>query len=331
MKIAIVRLSSLGDIILGMVSLQFIHRHLPGCSITWVADKRFADILDHQPDISQLIKLDLKGFKKHHSFSGLFREYHSLASAGPFDAVIDLHGMIKSAITARILGGKRYGFDRQMVKEPLSNLFYQQTFAIPLDMPAACRYATLVANSLGFTLQPDELSDIRPFLFGTEADRAATNKYFSPEHRNIIFVPGTSADYKNYPPEKFARLAAMLGENILICHGNELEYRTAAMIAGQSTNVRLLPRLTLNQLKAAVARSDLVIGGDTGPTHIAWGCGVPSITLFGATPVCIQPTELNRVISTSSRVNLRKHDSSDNSVRNIPEEDIVQLAWELLK
>lgn len=166
MKIAIVRLSSLGDIILGMVSLQFIHRHLPGCSITWVADKRFADILDHQPDISQLIKLDLKGFKKHHSFSGLFREYHSLASAGPFDAVIDLHGMIKSAITARILGGKRYGFDRQMVKEPLSNLFYQQTFAIPLDMPAACRYATLVANSLGFTLQPDELSDIRPFLLG---------------------------------------------------------------------------------------------------------------------------------------------------------------------
>jgi len=331
MKIAIVRLSSLGDIILGMASLQFIRRYLPDCSITWVADKRFADILDHQPDINQLIKLDLKGLKKQHSLQGLMQEYRDLASAGPFDAVIDLHGMIKSAITAKILGGKRYGFDRRVIKEPLSALLYRQTYAIPLDLPAACRYTALVAHSLGFPFQPDDLGAIRPFLFAQDADRAATDRYFLPNRRNIIFVPGTSAGYKNYPPDRFARLATMLGENILICYGNEAERQTASVIAGQAANVQILPRLTLNQLKAAVARADLAIGGDTGPTHIAWACGIPSITLFGATPVCLRPTKKNRVIATATPVNLRRHDSNDNSIRHIPEEDIVSLARELLQ
>ncbi len=330
MKIAIVRLSSLGDIILGMASLQLIRRHLPGCAITWVADKRFADILDHQPDIHQVFKLDLKGIKKQRSFRGLVREYRELASAGPFDAVIDLHGMIKSAITARILGGTRHGFDRSVIKEPLSALLYQQTCTVPLNLPAACRYTALVAQSLGFPFQPGDQDDISPFLFAQDGDRAATDSFFAPERRTVIFVPGTSAGYKNYPPDRFARLATMLGENILICHGNEAERQTAALIVGQAANVRLLPRLSLNQLKAAVARADLVIGGDTGPTHMAWGCGTPSITLFGATPVCIRPTRLNRVIATATPVNLRRHDSSDTSVRDIPEDAIVNLARELL-
>jgi len=91
-----------------------------------------------------------------------------------------------------------------------------------------------------------------------------------------------------------------------------------------------LPSLTLNQLKAAVGRADLVVGGDSGPTHVAWACGIPSITLFGATPVCICPTERNRVITTASRVNLRKPETSDISVSHIAEEDVARLARELL-
>jgi heptosyltransferase-1 len=330
MKIAIIRLSSLGDIILGMPLLQLIRRRLPDCHLTWVADSRFADILDHQPDIQAIIKLDLKRLKKKSSLSGLVREYGKLSSAGPFDAVIDLHGMIKSAVSATILGGRRFGFDRRSLKEPLSTLLYQRTFPVPLELPAVSRYASLGMQSLGLPFQTSELSNLQPFLFWGEQDRAISDRFFSSRSRNILFVPETSAGYKNYPPEKFVRLAALLGENVLVCHGNQQELETATRIAGQSPNVRLLPRLTLNQLKAAVARADLVIGGDSGPTHIAWACAVPSITLFGATPVCICPTRANRVIKTSSTVNLRKFDSNDLSLHEIPEESILEQARELL-
>jgi len=330
MNIAIIRLSSLGDIILGMPLLQLIRQRLPDCTISWVSDSRFADILDHQPDIQRIVKLDLKRLKKQSSLSRLVREYKNLANAGPFDAVIDLHGMIKSAVTATIMGGRRFGFDRKMLKEPLSTHLYHHTFPVPLELPAACRYASLGLQSLGLPFHVSGLSDLEPFLFSTEQDLVITEGFFSRERRNILFVPETSAAYKNYPPDKFARIATRLNENILICHGNEQEFSTASRIAEQSLSVRILPRLTLNQLKAAIGRADLVIGGDSGPTHIAWACGVPSITLFGATPVCICPTERNRVIKTPSPVNHRRYDSSDQSIREISENSIMHHAWELL-
>ena len=179
MKIALVRLSSLGDIILGMPSLQLVRRALPDCRITWVADRRFADILDHNPDLQQVVRLDLKGLKKEFSPAALTREYRQLRSPGPFDAVIDLHGMIKSAVTARLMGGPCRGFDRDSLKEPLATLFYRQTSAVPLELPAAERYELLIRRSLGLT-QPDAATTgIRPFLFSREQDRAVTAEVFS--------------------------------------------------------------------------------------------------------------------------------------------------------
>jgi len=331
MKIALVRLTSLGDIILAMASLQIIRRARPDCHITWVADRRFADILDHQPDIQQVIRIDLKTLKhKKPLLPELSAEYRRLVSFGSFDVIIDLHGMIKSAVIAAILGGRKYGFSRDTRKEGLAGLFYNHTIPVALDQPAVCRYAALATRALGLDFEAADLTPPCPFLFWGTEDGAITDGFFSRERRNILFVPGTSAAYKNYPPERFARLANLLGENILVCHGNRQEQETAARIAELSPNVQVLPSLTLNQLKAAVGAADLVVGGDSGPTHVAWACGVPSITLFGATPVCICPTERNRVITTSSRVNLRKPQTSDISVSHIAEEDVARLARELL-
>ncbi|GFE62582.1 lipopolysaccharide heptosyltransferase I [Geobacter sp. AOG2] len=330
MKVAFVRLTSLGDIILAMAALQVVRRHLPECHITWVAERRFADILDYNPDIQRIIRVDLKELKKKKSLSAVRTEYRRLASFGDFDVVIDLHGMLKSAVIAASLGGVRYGFARQMIKEPLAGLFYNRSVPVPLDLPAVCRYTTLAVRSLGLDFLPDELCPPKPYLFWGADDGAATDGYFAADRPNILFVPETSASYKNYPPEKFARIANLLQGNIVICHGNQQEFLTASLIAERAPHVRVLPRLNLNQLKAAVGRCDLVIGGDSGPTHIAWACGVPSVTLFGATPVCICPTTKNRVIKTLSKVNLRKHDATDHSVRDIPEDVIVEQARELL-
>jgi len=330
MKIAFVRLTSLGDIILAMAALQVVRRRLPECHITWVADRRFADILDHNPDIQQIIRVDLKELKRKRSLSAVRAEYRRLVSCGGFDAVIDLHGMLKSAVIAASLGGVRHGFARQMLKEPLAGLFYNRSVPVPLDFPAVCRYATLATQSLGLNFRMDELSPPKPYLFWGAGDGAITDGCFATDRRTILLVPETSASYKNYPPERFARIANLLQENIVICHGNQQEFLTASLIAERVPHARVLPRLNLNQLKAAVGRCDLVIGGDSGPTHIAWASGVPSLTLFGATPVCICPTDKNRVIKTPSRVNLRKPDATDRSIGDIPEDVIVGQVRELL-
>src|ERR1039457_4723888 len=260
MRIALVRLSSLGDIILCMASLQMIRQHLPDCHITWITDRRFAVVLEHQPDIQEIVALDLKGLKKQPSWSSLCGEYRLLRECGDFDMVIDLHGMIKSAVVAAIAGGTRCGFAGPALKEPLAGLLYQQSADIPLELPAVSRYSSLVARCLGFPMQAAIDCDIIPFLGWSDQDRIITDNYFDNRHRTTLIVPETSAPYKNYPPEQYAHLASSLGGQVLVCHGSDREMAAAQIIADKAANARVLPRMNISQLKAAIGRSDLVIG-----------------------------------------------------------------------
>jgi heptosyltransferase-1 len=313
-----------------MASLQMIRRLLPECHITWITDRRFAAVLEHQPDIQQIVSLDLKGLKKKPSWSKFCHEYRQLRECGEFDMVIDLHGMIKSAVVAAVAGGTRCGFAGPSLKEPLAGLLYQRSANIPLELPAVSRCSTLIARSLGFSPLETTFTSIKPFLGWDEGDRGITDSYFDGGLRTTLIVPETSAPNKNYPPERYAQLASLIDGPVLVCHGNDRELAAAQAIAELSANARVLPRLTINQLKAAIGRCNLVIGGDSGPTHMAWASGVPSITLFGATPVCFDSTERNLVIKSNSTVNLVKPDPNDLSVREITVEEIALLASRLL-
>jgi heptosyltransferase I len=331
MKIAIVRLSSLGDIIFCMAALQVIKRHLPDSSITWFADTKFADILDHQPDLDRVVKLDLKGLKKEFSLAKLSREYRLVADAGPFDAVIDLHGMIKSAIVARRAGSNPSGFAFGVVKEPLASLFYGRRFDIPQECNTVLRYATLLARSLGFSFEESELIDKEPFLFHSPKDEAATLDYFRSDRKNVIFVVGANWESRKYPKERLVTIADSLRENVLISHCSPAEYAAACFIAERSPFARVLPRLDLNQLKAAISRADLVIGGDTGPTHIAWANNVPCVVLFGPTPAHrIYPGPRCKILKSSTVVREAHLNKNDFSIRELSEASVLALARELL-
>lgn len=331
MKIAIVRLSSLGDIIFCAASLQLIRRHHPDAEITWVADSRFADILDHSPDLQRIVKLGLKGLKKNFSLASLRAELGKLSGLGPFDCVIDMHGMIKSALVARRLGGRVVGFRRGVAKEPLATLAYGETVAMPAEVIGVRRYARLAGAALGFAVDDAELAGHAPFLAVADEDRAVVEPFFVQGSRNVVMVAGTSIAYKDYPEERLAEVARRLDLPVLICHGSDREEAAARRIAATAPNARLLPRLTLNRLKAAIGRADLVIGGDTGPTHIAWAMNIPSLTLFGATPAdCIVPTERNRFITVGGRPNYGKPDPTDLSIREIPTDRVLTEALALL-
>lgn len=331
MKIGIVRLSSLGDIIFCMAALQVIRRHLPDASITWFADSKFADILDHHPDLDRVVRINLKGLKKSFSFGKLGAEYRQVVDSGPFDLVIDLHGMIKSALVARWVGTRTAGFARDVAKEAIATLCYDQKVSLPLEMNTVLRYATLAAQSLGFSFDEAELREKDPFLFYADEDREVSRGCFREDRKNIIFVVGSTWESRNYPKERLVTIARALGENILICHGSQAEYQAACFIAGECDNVTLLPRLNLNQLKAAISRADLVIGGDTGPTHIAWANNVPCVVLFGPTPAHrIYPGPRCRILKSGSTVREKRLDKNDFSISELSEETIIALAKELL-
>lgn len=145
-----------------------------------------------------------------------------------------------------------------------------------------------------------------------------------------MFVIGSTWPSRNYPKEKYLNVIRTLQAKCLISWGNAQEREAADWIAERS-DAEVLPRLSLNDLKAVIAKTDLVIGNDTGPTHMAWGLNRPSITLFGPTPVSrVYQTEINTVLKSPSTVNPFKLDKNDFSIGEINENEVIALAEALL-
>jgi heptosyltransferase-1 len=123
----------------------------------------------------------------------------------------------------------------------------------------------------------------------------------------------------------------LLKRNSLILWGNEEERVRALWIEANSKYAKILPKIDLNNLKELVSKVNLVIGNDTGPTHIAWAMNIPSITLFGPTPPNrIHTTKINKLIKSPSIVNPKKLNKKDFSISEIEEKQVVKIANELL-
>ena len=149
--------------------------------------------------------------------------------------------------------------------------------------------------------------------------------------KNIIFVIGSTWENRNYPAEKFIEIAETLGQNCLVAWGDEKEKIKADRMALLCDKIKVLPKMDLNGLKAVIARSDLLIGNDTGPTHMAWALNKPSITIFGPTPVSrIYQTAINKAVKSRSAVNPYKLNKLDDSIKEIDPQEIIDLANLLL-
>jgi len=149
MKIAIVKLSALGDIIHAMVVLQFIKNHYPKIEIDWVVEKDFKELLESHPDINKVHVVNIKNAKKKKSIYLLLNELRRVRKFGPYDLVIDLQGLIKSALITRMISAdKTFGFDKYSARESLAANFYKQTFNFDYDKNIVERNIALISFAL---------------------------------------------------------------------------------------------------------------------------------------------------------------------------------------
>jgi heptosyltransferase-1 len=330
MKIAIVKLSALGDIVHAMVALQFIKAACPDAQIDWIVEQNFCGVLADNPDINQLLPVNLKALKRHKS--AVFWEIAALRryAEQDYDLVIDAQGLLKSAIVARFLSRQCIGFDKSSIREKPAAWLYGQRFAYPYDANSIDRNVNILTCPLGLQISHEQIVNKQPFLFFHPPEQSV-DSFLERDKANVLLVTGSTWPSRNYPKEKFLQVVSGLSANILICWANAEEQQTAEWIA-QRSSARVLPRLSLNDLKYLISRTDLVIGNDTGPTHMAWGLNRPSITLFGPTPVSrVYQTDSNRVIKSPSVVNPFKLNKNDFSIAEIPETAVIELAETLLK
>lgn len=325
-NIAIVRLSALGDIINSAVVLQFIKKNYPNANITWICEDMFSSILQEHHLLHKVETLTLKELKSKNKLSVIKDNLKKISTFEEFDVVIDMQGLIKSAIVSRVVGKNTYGFDKNSTRESLASLFYKHKTQIPYETNVIKRNCRVVGDALGFSIDDDMLLN-KECVFDY-----ATDFTFSKDKKNIAFVIGASWESKKYPKELIAKVCNELEQNCYIVWGNELEKSEAEWISQNSHFAKLTPKMSLYELVGFISNVDLVIGNDTGPTHIAWAQNIPSITLFGPTNErMIYETPKNIAINSPSNVDILKIDKNDFSIKEIDYKEIVKNAQRLLK
>ena len=306
----IIRLSALGDIIHTAIILQFLPK-----KVDWLVEEGMADILEFNPNINKIQKINLKSLKK--SKLNIFNEYTKLKLL-KYDRAIDFQGLLKSAIVSKLVANEVIGRDE--VREKVAKLFYDK--GLKTSHHTIDRYRLMINQIYNLKITQEQFINHKPFLFYKEQD--IKKEYFTKNKKNIVFIIGSTAKNRMYPTKKWIELANRLNENILIPFGNEEEEKMAFEIA-EKANVKVLEKMNLNELKATLCNVDLIIGNDTGPTYIGWANNIPTILLYGTTPISrIYENNTTKIVKSKTAKYLDKLDKLDFSINDITVDEIME-------
>ena len=259
------------------MAIQFIRKHIANAHISWFCDARFEQIARLLAGVDEVVALPLKDKKFLKSFEILRQKQ------GQFDIIIDLQGLLKSALVSRILGKNIFGFDRFSAKEGLASIFYTHKYSCNYDKNIILRNLELCAFALNFSFDEKEILTKEPcFLKNSRIpdknSRIPSDKTRIP-NKKILIAPFASESSKCYAHFASVIKGAKEFAQCFLVAGSELEREKAAKLA--SSGATLLAPLDLTQILEFMDTCDLIIGNDSGITHLAWAQNCATITLFG--------------------------------------------------
>ncbi len=291
MKILIVKLGSIGDIVHTLPSVAAIRRACPRAEISWVVERRAAEILRDNPLLNRLIEVDTKALRRWPVSGETLltpRQQLRRLRASAFDIAIDFQGLLKSAAIAKFSGApRRYGFAREHLREPASRFLLTDTVRVPAPVHVIRKNLALAAGALKISV-PSEAHD---FSFPVGISCAHESEAFAAMARVgeqfAILNPGGGWPTKLWSAERFGSLAEALlrnhGLRSIVTYGpGERELAEAVTKASHAgATVALNP--SLKGFYALARLASVYVGGDTGPTHLAVAAGTPVVGLFGPT------------------------------------------------
>ena len=281
-RILIVRLSSLGDIIHALPVAAALRAANPAGYIGWLVDERWRPLVEQVEGLDAVLSVPRSGW------SGLRRGIAGMR-AQRFGCVVDVQGLYKSALFARLSGAPlRVGFDRASAREGGASLFYNRRVAPPGGHRIEKNLA--LAAALGAPPAPGGRGARTQFPLRVPQGAETTLRQILREHSvssYFMLSPGGGWLSKCWPAERFGelhrRLAARFGWRGVVSYGPGERALADAVLAAAGMPAPLLLELDLPQLIAALRGARLFIGGDTGPLHLAVALGTPVIGLYGPT------------------------------------------------
>ncbi|MDD3049948.1 MAG: glycosyltransferase family 9 protein [Candidatus Cloacimonetes bacterium] len=271
MNIILLRLSSIGDIVLTEPIIKQLKTHFPDSHLTFLTKKSYVDLLSSFSGIDQIIGWD----GKISSIKSIDRK---------FDLVIDLHKKLNTFMISLFLKKKR--IVRYDKKRKLRKQIIRKTTNDVIDSTLIL-YASIFENlNLSFKFS-------NPTIIPIDSSQKKINKLFidygvNPEGNILTIYPGASYNTKKYPVEYLSDLINMIPEEWhfqIIIHGGHQDKREAVEIKRRckSKVVDMCGATAIAETIALISASSAIISNDSGPMHIAAALNKPQIAIFGAT------------------------------------------------
>lgn len=293
MRILIVKVSALGDVVHTLPVLDYLHQVAPGIEIDWVVEEGNREIVEGHPLLRKIHLVKTRAWRQAPFSIKTWREISDVKRElreAHYDITFDLQGNFKSGLISWLSGAeRRYGFDRVDVREPLNLIFTNNQ--VPLrrqDSHVSTRALRVVSVPFGRDYNGMKLSSD---IFTTPEDDAAAETFLATLSDGLVFLfhYGTTWETKLWLEERWVELGKLVLERfpdstILYSWGNERERAAVERIAyAVKGNSRILPGMTLKGLCAFLKKIDIVVGGDTGPVHMAAAVGTPTVSFYRST------------------------------------------------
>jgi len=271
----LIKMSSLGDVVHTLPAVSDAAAH--GVTFDWVVEEAFASIPARHPAVRRVVPIAWRRWRKR-----LVSERHALNDfisslrEEDYDLVIDAQGLMKSAaVTALARAPLKAGLSFTSARESAAAFFYDRKVQVPMGGHAVDRLRALFAGTFGYSMPTG------PADFGLGSQTASADAT-----GRCVLLHGTTWDSKHWPEAMWRSLAAGLvddGWQVALPWGGETERLRAERIAADIAGVRVLDALSLEALGTLIGSAGLVVGVDSGLSHLAGASAVPTVVVYGST------------------------------------------------
>lgn len=292
-NILIIRLSSLGDVLMSVPAVKAIRDRFPEAHISWLAEGSVSEFLACQDFIDEVIRFPRSDVAEGLKTGNIVRAGKAMSPflrhlrKREYDLIVDFHGIAKSALFSIIARGKKkIGFGDMYAKEK-SHFFYHHRVNGWDKRIHKVERSMLLANHLGYTgsipevtlrVSDDAAAVIDTFLhkIKTPSTLFAINPFSS-----------VGTDFKRWPIERYGelitRMKGTLGGQTVILWGPGEEKEAKRLQAMSGDGAHLACPTNIPQLFALLKKISIYIGGDTGVMHLATAARTPVVAIFGPT------------------------------------------------
>jgi heptosyltransferase-1 len=275
-RFLVVRLGSLGDIVHTFPAVAGLRESFPNAEIVWLTHPRWKTLVESSALATEIWETETRSYASLREIIGRIRKKQ-------FTAAIDYQGLWKSAMLP-FFGGvsRRIGFSSQTIRE----------FGVPILYTDRVRSTlTHIADQNGeLSQRAGARNGVAPLALAVptiqEVFVLQLLRGFAIE-KYVVLSPAGGWRSKCWPPDRYGalcqRIRNALGMRCVLNYGPGEEDLVVAVKSASGEADPIAYNGSLEQLMALLRNASCIVGGDTGPLHLAVALGTPAVAIFGPT------------------------------------------------